>query len=145
MLDTTLESVRLHRTPVSMELAFPPIRRNLPVSSAPRGASLGPARTSEAASPRILRDPSEGPLDHLRERGRRARVRLPHYLHHGVLPANRDRVRDDRSDPGRRWRGDGDLSHPSGHLLRPPWTEGPAPGLVRSRSPRSARLRLHDG
>src|SRR2546421_2811781 len=146
MLSTTEESYHPRRTLESTASLCPPIRRNLSVSSAPQGASRdGGTRDFEAAPSRLLRDPPEGPVDYLRERGGWGRVRLPDDLHHRVLPADWDRIGDDRPDPRRRGRGDGDLCRPPGHLLRPPRTEGPALSCLRGPPTHRPGLRLHDG
>src|SRR2546430_17161222 len=70
MLSTTEESYHPRRTLESTASLCPPIRRNLSVSSAPQGASRdGGTRDFEAAPSWFLRDPPEGTVDHLRERG----------------------------------------------------------------------------
>src|SRR3989440_9740213 len=68
MLSTTEESYHPRRTLESTASLCPPIRRNLSVSSAPQAASRdGGTRDFEAGPSWFLRDPPEGPVDHLRE------------------------------------------------------------------------------
>src|SRR2546427_8860599 len=126
MLSTTEESYHPRRTLESTVSLCPPIRRNLSVSSAPQGASRdGGTRDFEAAPSWFLRDPPEGPVDHLRECGGWGRGRLPDDLHHRVLRADRDWLRGDRPDPRCGGRGRGDLRRSPRPLFRPPLTGRP--------------------
>src|SRR2546427_6273398 len=121
MFSTTEESYHPRRTLESTASLCPPIRRNLSVSSAPQGASRdGGTRDFEAAPSWFLRDPPEGPVDHLRERGGGGRVRLPDDLHHRVPSADRDWLGDDRAAPPGRGPGDWDLRRFPRPFLRPP-------------------------
>src|SRR5439155_4269212 len=93
----------------------------------------------------LLVDPAQSPMDYLFERVWRGWFRLPHRLHHGVLPGDRGLVPGRRSPPRCGRRLDGRERGAVGDLLGPPRAQGPPADRERDLATVDPRVRLDDG
>src|SRR5436309_2768278 len=117
------------------------------------GTLLGRTNHGDARAPatratkplRLLYHPEKGPMDCLLERVWRGWFRLPHRLHHGVLPGDWGLVASRRSPPWCGRRRDGRERGALGDLLGPPRTERPLADRERDLAAVHSGVRRHDG